>query len=418
MKKNCWLILGSFIATSVVAQVNTNTLPEIPDPAVSAETPAVAVDTAAPAVAETPATPAAPAAPVKKAAPKKKRVVKKLHEPTVSLVPGPAVVTAHHLNVRGQAGLHGERVGQLNGGEMVTVISQINLDKHAPNEPAQWAKIALPSGTKVWVSSHFVDTTTKTVTARRLNLRAGPGENYSVIGTVERGTPVTEIETKGAWIQIQPPTDAFAFVAAMYLDQTAIASAQTTPPATTTPTPVPAPMTASTTPAPVPPPTTSTTVAETQPVIASPSGTESQTSTLTPSPEEANATTMAMAPETRPTMVNTNPPPPRVATHEGYVRSSISPVAPTAYELYDPTTGNAINYLYSSTTNLDLSRYDQTKIIVTGEEGLAARWGGTPVLTVQRIYVVSTNPPVPYQVIHSPRASQKNIPGTKREKRH
>jgi hypothetical protein len=75
------------------------------------------------------------------------------------------------------------------------------------------------------------------------------------------------------------------------------------------------------------------------------------------------------------------------------VRPSISPVAPTFYELYDADSGNAINYLYSSSTNLDLSRYNNYLIMVTGEEGMAARWKDTPVLTVQKIYVVSTNPP-------------------------
>ena len=76
-------------------------------------------------------------------------------------------------------------------------------------------------------------------------------------------------------------------------------------------------------------------------------------------------------------------------THEGWVRSSVSPVAPTYFELYDPTTGNAINYLYSTTTNLNLSYYNGLQIVVTGEEGLDARWHDTPVLTVQRIYVLS-----------------------------
>ena len=30
MKTNCWLILGTMLATTAVAQVNTNKLPEIP----------------------------------------------------------------------------------------------------------------------------------------------------------------------------------------------------------------------------------------------------------------------------------------------------------------------------------------------------------------------------------------------------
>ena len=121
------------------------------------------------------------------------------------------------------------------------------------------------------------------------------------------------------------------------------------------------------------------------------------------------------APET--TSVNTNPPPPRVATHQGYVRPSLSLIAPTAYELYDPVSGKTINYLYSPTTNLDLSRYNGTEIIVTGQEGLAARWKSTPVMTVQRIYVVSTKPPKPYKRLQSPRASQQNIRGTQPEKK-
>jgi hypothetical protein len=88
--------------------------------------------------------------------------------------------------------------------------------------------------------------------------------------------------------------------------------------------------------------------------------------------------------------VDTNlpPPPPRVVTHEGFVRHVTSIIAPTAYELYDTNTFTVINYLYTTTTNLNLSHYNGLHIIVTGEEGLAERWKDTPVLTVQRIHVV------------------------------
>jgi len=82
-----------------------------------------------------------------------------------------------------------------------------------------------------------------------------------------------------------------------------------------------------------------------------------------------------------------------VVTHEGNVRPSVSIVAPTYFELYDPSSGTAINYLLSNTPNLDLARYNGMKISVTGEEGLDARWQKTPVLTVQKIYVLATNTP-------------------------
>ena len=51
MKMNCWLVLGTMIATSAVAQVSTNALPEIPAPATVA--PVAPAAPATPAVVET-----------------------------------------------------------------------------------------------------------------------------------------------------------------------------------------------------------------------------------------------------------------------------------------------------------------------------------------------------------------------------
>ena len=165
---------------------------------------------------------------------------------------------------------------------------------------------------------------------------------------------------------------------------------------------------------PVPP--TATTVAEPQPVPP-PNPIPATPETTVPAVPAAAATTPA--PETpAPTVTssqpvpemdtNLPPPPPRVVTHEGSVRPSVSLVAPTYFELYDPESGNAINYLYSTTTNLNLSRYNGMHITVTGQEGLDARWKDTPVLTIQKIYVLSTNPPPKLKRVDSPRASQRH----------
>ena len=379
MKTNCWLVLGTMIATTAVAQVNTNTLPAIPAPAT------------APVVAPVVETTNAPA-PVKKKSPAKKKAVKKISEPTVTLVAGPAMVESANLNLRGQAGLKGEVVGHLKKGDTLTVISQINLDKHAADEPAQWAKVSLPAGTKVWVNSRFVDSTNKVVTVKKLNFRAGPGENYSVLGVLEKGASISEVSSKGAWTEIEAPTSAFAFAAAMFLKQEAAA-----PVVTETPAPVPAP--------------TPTTVAEASPVNPTPAPAPA------PAPETAAAPANA-APVLEGTnavaTVDTNPPPPRVVSHEGYIRRSMSLVAPTEFELFDWQTGKAINYIYSPTTNLNLAKYDSYKVIVTGEEGMAERWAATPVLTIQKIYVLETNYPqnTSYQRVSSPRAQDQTTRGT------
>jgi uncharacterized protein YgiM (DUF1202 family) len=344
MKTNCWLILGMMVATSAIAQDNTNALPPIPAPIIS---PTNEVSPA-PAVIDTNTPPAEPVKQAKPARHKKRKLAAaesiRITEPTVTLVPGPATVDAKSINVRGQAGLKGEVVAHLTNGDIVTVLGQLNLDKHHAGEPAQWAKIALPTSTRVWVNAEFIDATNKTVLPKKLNLRAGPGENYSVLGVAERGTPVNEITTKGKWMQIDPPANAYAFVAAMYLKQEAPANvaANPVPPTETTPTAVPEP----------------------QP----------------------------MAPEPAQPVIDTNaPPPPRVVTHEGVVGPVASIIAPTAYKLYDPDTYQTIDYLYTTATNLDLSRYVNMRIVVTGEEGLDERWKGTPVITIESIRVIDTN---------------------------
>ena len=99
----------------------------------------------------------------KKREPPRSRLQKMRPRQTVTLVAGPATVAADNVNLRGQAGLKGEVVGHVKKGDTVTVISEISLDKPKAGEPAQWAKIALPSGTKVWIDSKFVDTTNKVV---------------------------------------------------------------------------------------------------------------------------------------------------------------------------------------------------------------------------------------------------------------
>ena len=364
MKTNCWLVLG-LMTTGALAQNNTN----MPPPNALPPIPAPLVTPAAPASPET-----VPAAtPAKKSVKHKKHAIKKpaITEPSVVLMPGPAEVNVTNLNVRGQAGLEGEVVAHLKQGDTVTVLGQINLDKHAAGEPSQWAKIALPMSTKTWVNSRFIDATNKIVLVKKLNLRAGPGENYSVLGTIERGTTVSGITNKGAWLQIEAPTNAYAFVAAAFLKQQAAEVAAASPVSAPEVQPVPAP-----TPTPVP---------ETAAIVAEPPTNNLAAAAPTPMPAPAPAETNS------PALADTNPPPPRIVTHEGVVGHVDSVIAPTAYVLYDPSTHKEINFLFTNSKELDISRYNNMRIVVTGEEALADRWNETPLLSIQRIVVLQTN---------------------------
>src|SRR5581483_1805488 len=139
MKMNYWLILGAMVAVSATAQTTSNpaALPPIPAPANIPTVSATPILPPTNVVSSTsaPTKPAKKKVAAKKKKPAAKTVAKKEKETvapmesTNALVPGPAEVVASNLNMRGQAGLKGEVVGHVQKGDMVTVISEITLDK-------------------------------------------------------------------------------------------------------------------------------------------------------------------------------------------------------------------------------------------------------------------------------------------------
>lgn len=114
------------------------------------------------------------------------------------------------VNVRAQPTTFSEVLTQLRLDDTVVVLDQIPANKPKAGEPANWFKIRLPAKTPVWVFAPFV--TNKTVSANRINLRAGPGENYSVIGRLEKGSEVKEIRTVESWTELETPEQAYGFV--------------------------------------------------------------------------------------------------------------------------------------------------------------------------------------------------------------
>ena len=277
MKYNCWLVLGIMLSTSLLAQEATDTAPpaaiQMPAAAPPADLAPAVAKTNAPAAtaAKKKSTPkVAHKAPVKKAPARKTATWPELR--TVPLVAGPAMVVASNVNVRGQAKLKSEIVTQVTKGQTVTVIEEIVRNNSGPDEPSAWAKITLPPGARAWVHNAYLKAADQTVVPRRLNLRSGPGENYSVIGLLHRGDVVKPITTKEDWTEIEPPASAYAFVAAQYLSQEALSPSVPTPTAVTAvppvappPEPPPAPATVTVIPPgpsqPVEPPPTPTTVA-------------------------------------------------------------------------------------------------------------------------------------------------------------
>lgn len=138
-----------------------------------------------------------------------------------------AVVKAARVNVRGQPTTGSEVVTQLKQGEKISVLEEIVHPKPGKDEPAKWLRIALPSNTPVWVNTHFL--TNGAVAVPRLNIRSGPGENFSVIGRVPKGTPMKELRRNGDWLEIEAPTNTFAYIAADLVIRHAVGPAPVPP---------------------------------------------------------------------------------------------------------------------------------------------------------------------------------------------
>ncbi len=311
--------------------------------------------------------------------------------------PVEAVVIGSHVNVRGQPTTASEIVTRLQKGDHVTVLEELNAD-HSTNQPDKWSRIALPTNVTVWVHSGYIDASNNTVIPKRLNLRNGPGENFSILGRVQRGAEVQALKTQGVWWEINPPTNAYAFVASFLLSNVEpsmvagpvpeIADTNQPPVAQTAETNL---LAAGTTNAPLPVAATNTTEMDTNGAVAR--GAESIRTNLLASTTNSAASAWAGEPTPVPEANTTEdqsvqpdePLPKRVVTREGFVRNSVSIQAPTYFVLESLDTGRKIDYLYSSTTNIQLRNLQGQKILVTGEESLDERWPRTPVLTIEKL---------------------------------
>jgi hypothetical protein len=353
-----------------------------------------------------------------------------------------ATVLENRVNVRGQPTLSSEVIAQLKEGDTVTILEELPPDKLKPGEPSKWARIAMPANINVWVHSRFIDEPSKTVLSRRLNARSGPGENFSIVGRLAQGDEISEVSRKDSWVEIRPPTNAYAFVAIELLKRTNLPSetveavaavtpavtAETTPateppPALKPPpegvTPAPAPTTALTdsTPTPTtvlvevpaiistetttvatPPPSSApvepapTLVAESKPLIqvrdenpatitlAQVDGNQARTLPA----QSAETSTSRSSAETlmAPSYGGTTK---RIVRREGIISRTASVQAPTHYELESLENSRVINYLYPTTENLSLRGLVGKKVFVTGEEVVDKRWPSTPVLEVDTI---------------------------------
>ena len=387
MKLKVWLTsaLASLTAASLLAQTSNTTAPVI--------------DAAQPTATAAPAK-EAPAAPAKEKKPKAKKKAKAKVESVKKNVvfdpPLAATVKCDVLDVRGQGSFTGEVIGHVKKGDGVMVVEEITLGHVHADEPAHWSKIVMPTNIAVWVDGVYVSS--NTVHATKINLRGGPGENYSIVGRIDKGTVVDVIGKKEGWLKIEAPTNAYAFVASEYLDKTMESTSNAVAAAAPTPTPAPEPPTVVN----VAPPAAAPAPATAAPVETPPAA-PAAPATIAPAPaaqtqQELEALRRATAPEpanTAPAAATPAPTPtpaiteqssdtPRVETREGFLHRCYNITAPAGYELHDIKTGDLIEYVTPG-AGQKIKAYVGTRVRIIGTESLDPRWPRTPLLQIQTI---------------------------------
>ncbi len=330
------------------------------------------------------------------------------------LAAGPAEINYERVNARARPDVGSDVVAHLKGKDVVQVIEEVTPKSIGPGEPSRWAKIAWPDGGAVWVYADFLDQRSSTVKVAKLNLRGGPTENHSVVGTLERGASVKKLEAKGDWWKIEAPAGAVAYVASQFLtsktpkDTVVVASA----PVAVAPMAAPAP------PAQVvriprptlrPPPAAPVAVQVEENIVAVPAYrplvaplTALRPAPATPLPSPVVVAPppkveVAVAPARVPEVMPREPGQidirpisetafvKRIVSRQGRVRRAWSIQSPTPLILENLHNGRLMNYLYSTSTNINLSMFRGQEVTVSGEEALDERWPNIPVIRVETL---------------------------------
>ncbi len=134
-----------------------------------------------------------------------------------AVVPGAptGIVNTGNLNVRSGPGPNFSSVTVISHGDVVTLLGR--------NADGTWVKIRLSNGTEGWINAGYITTNvaisslpivdgstgtgtpTAVVTTGALNVRSGPGAQFSSIAVIYQGTQVTLIgrNADGSWVKVR-----------------------------------------------------------------------------------------------------------------------------------------------------------------------------------------------------------------------
>lgn len=114
------------------------------------------------------------------------------------------IINDDSVNIRSGAGINFEILRKMDKDELILVLES-NLD---------WYKIKLPRNSKAYIYNKFIkmsDNTYGYINSDSVNIRAGKGTNFNVIGQLNKNDLVEVIEQDNEWSQIFSDTNCFAW---------------------------------------------------------------------------------------------------------------------------------------------------------------------------------------------------------------
>ncbi len=125
---------------------------------------------------------------------------------------GVVAVSSTYLNVRSSASTGGAKVASLSKGSYVTLISK----------SGSWWQVEYAKGKYGYCHADYISTVSGTATTVKtqsgaLNVRSGPGTNYSKSGTLAKGETVIVLSTSGNWSRVLYHGTKTGYVSAQYL---------------------------------------------------------------------------------------------------------------------------------------------------------------------------------------------------------
>lgn len=139
-----------------------------------------------------------------------------------STPPFEAQVAREEANVRAGSTVGSETLATLPRGSHVSVLG----------EHAGWYRVRLPQSARCYVATPYVDAG-GVVTGDRVNVLAGAGRSFSILGQLRRGDRVRVLEQQGAWARVEPPPAFSGWIRADLVTPMTAAAAPATATATT-----------------------------------------------------------------------------------------------------------------------------------------------------------------------------------------